>query len=161
MTKRLITLITFILLLTAMTYAQNAVCVIQKNGTAVNFLFEQKPTLSYLGDCLVMKTGSETVQFSLHSLLRIETAQVEESTGIDAAKMTTNDKDAVKFSFSDGQITLSNAKVGEQVTLCDIGGKLIGSYAVSPQGTSTIPTASLPKGVYVIRIGDIAYKIIR
>ena len=138
-------------------HAQNAVAVYQKNGQVVNYLFSEKPKVSYIGDCLVMTTKDQNVQYSLQNLEKMEFTEI--ATGIDDATPTADS--ALLFSFRSGQVAVSHAQPGTKVTLFDTDGKTVSQQTVGDSGAATLSTQSLPRGTYIVQVGDTSYKISR
>ena len=140
--------------------AQNAVVIHQTNGQTVNYFFIQKPKVTYAGDCLIMSTTENTVQYSLRSLRKIEFADVDDSAIIDGIQPSTAVK-GLMFSFRQSTINVANAEAGSCVLLYDAEGKCLAEQSVDEQGRCTLSTEALPRGVYVIQIGQTSYKIVK
>lgn len=140
-------------------HAQNAVVIHQTNGQTTNCFFTEKPRVTYLGDCLVMSTQDQNVQYSLRSLRKIEFAQVEIPTDIDSP--TTAQEKAMLLGFRAGQVTVNNARPGVGVMLYDMDGKTLFGIQTDDSGHANISTSSLPKGTYILQVGEESYKIIR
>lgn len=140
--------------------AQNAVVVHQTNGQIVNYFFIQKPKVTYVGDCLVMSTTENIVQYSLRSLSKIEFADVDDSAIIDNVQHPTTNKGLI-FSFRKGSISATNAQAGAKVLLYDTEGKCLMEKTADEQGRCTLSTETLSRGTYVIQIGQASYKIVK
>ena len=140
--------------------AQNAVVVYQTNGQVANYFFIEKPKVTYLGDCLIMSTTDNIVQYSLRSLRKIEFADLDDSAIIDGVRPSTANKELI-FSFRQSTINVANAEAGACVLLYDSEGKCLMEQSIDEQGRCELSTESLPKGVYVIQIGQTSYKIVK
>ena len=140
--------------------AQNAVVVYQTNGQVANYFFIEKPKVTYSGDCLIMSTTDNIVQYSLRSLRKIEFADVDDSAIIDGVRPSTANK-GLMFSFRQSTINVANAEAGACVLLYDSEGKCLMEQSIDKQGRCVLSTESLPKGVYVIQIGQTSYKIVK
>jgi hypothetical protein len=99
------------------------------------------------------------VQYSLRSLRKIEFAQVEIPTDIDSP--TTAQEKAMLLGFRAGQVTVNNARPGVGVMLYDMDGKTLFGIQTDDSGHANISTSSLPKGTYILQVGEESYKIIR
>ena len=160
-TKARLLIATLLLAVGTSVWAQNnAVAIFQTNGQVATYLFTETPRVTYKGDCLLMSSGSGTVQYSLRNIQSVALVDASNITGIDQA-VQSGGTHGVVFHFIFGRITISNAAPSEKVSVYDINGKCLVEQTADAQGRCTLSTHALLKGVYVVQIGKTSYKIVK
>ena len=153
-TRKLFTLL--LLWLTASgAWAQNAIVVCQKDGTVARFAFTEKPVVTYSAGELVMTTNKTSVQYPMNRLLKIYFDVAEVPDGIDVEVTQPED---VQFAFRDGALVVSGGEAGAAVNLYRLNGVAAGQFRLDGNGTVTIPTGSLSKGLYIVKTKQISFK---
>ena len=149
----------FILLLLWLTaagaWAQNAIVVCQNDGTMAKFAFTEKPVVTYSAGELVMTTNKTSVQYPMNRLLKIYFDVAEVPDGIDVEVTQPED---VQFAFRDGALVVSGGEAGAIVNLYRLDGVSAGQFRLDGNGTVTIPTGSLSKGLYIVKTKQISFK---
>ena len=149
----------FILLLLWLTaagaWAQNPIVVCQNDGTMAKFAFTEKPVVTYSAGELVMTTNKTSVQYPMNRLLKIYFDVAEVPDGIDVEVTQPED---VQFAFRDGALVVSGGEAGAIVNLYRLDGVSAGQFRLDGNGTVTIPTGSLSKGLYIVKTKQISFK---
>ena len=149
----------FILLLLWLTaagaWAQNAIVVCQNDGTMAKFAFTEKPVVTYSAGELVMTTNKTSVQYPMNRLLKIYFDVAEVPDGIDVEVTQPED---VQFAFRDGALVVSGGEAGAIVNLYRLDGVSAGQFRLDGNGTVTIPTGSLSKGLYIVKTKQVSFK---
>lgn len=149
----------FILLLFWLTaagaWAQNAIVVCQNDGTMAKFAFTEKPVVTYSAGELVMTTNKTSVQYPMNRLLKIYFDVAEVPDGIDVEVTQPED---VQFAFRDGVLVVSGGEAGAIVNLYRLDGVSAGQFRLDGNGTVTIPTGSLSKGLYIVKTKQVSFK---
>lgn len=114
------------------------------------FLLTETPAVSYKDRKVVINTSKETVEFPIAG--GVEIAFINDATGI--ADVTVGQGIAV----SDNEIVFSGYK--GVIQIYDVSGRLVSS-AVASGGVANISTASLGKGVFIIKTTNQTFKIVR
>ena len=149
----------FILLLLWLTaagaWAQNTIVVCQNDGTMARFALTEKPVVTYSAGELVMTTNKTSVQYPMNRLLKIYFDVAEVPDGIDVEVTQPED---VQFAFRDGALVVSGGEAGAIVNLYRLDGVSAGQFRLDGNGTVTIPTGSLSKGLYIVTTKHISFK---
>ena len=149
----------FILLLFWLTaagaWAQNAIVVCQNDGTMAKFAFTEKPVVTYSAGELVMTTNKTSVQYPMNRLLKIYFDVAEVPDGIDVEASQPED---VQFAFRDGALVVSGGEAGAIVNLYRLDGVSAGQFRLDGNGSVTIPTGSLSKGLYIVKTKQVSFK---
>ena len=64
----------------------------------------------------------------------------------------------VQFAFRDGDLVVSGGEAGAIVNLYRLDGVSAGQFRLDGNGTVTIPTGSLSKGLYIVKTKQISFK---
>ena len=158
MKKQLLTTLGLVVVAT-MAWSQDAVAVWQTNGQVVGYQFTDKPKVTYVGDCLVMSTKDNTVQYALRSLRKMAFVDAESLSAISGPRQAAGGN--LLFSFRQGSIAVANAEASAKVLLYDAEGKCLAEQQADADGRCVLSTESLSRGVYVIQIGQTSYKIVK
>ena len=149
----------FILLLLWLTaagaWAQNTIVVCQNDGTMARFAFTEKPVVTYSAGELVMTTNKTSVQYPINRLLKIYFDVAEVPDGIDVEVTQPED---VQFAFRDGALVVSGGEAGAIVNLYRLDGVSAGQFRLDGNGTVTIPTGTLSKGLYIVKTKQVSFK---
>lgn len=153
--RRIVTIL-FTVLLGAHVFAQNTLTVHQKDGEKFYFGFEDKPTVTF--------TDNELVVTSTKTELRYELAKVAKFTFDDIEDAVINIKaDASIASITLDEYTVSITGVKADVPICLItsDGKLLQTYKTDQEGSVTFSIAELPQGAYIINSESLTCKILK
>ncbi len=132
--KKLILSGLFLLLCTMVAMAQSTLNVHTKSGSVVSYNFSEEPTVTYTADGLHLQTKTVDVDYPLDDLDKF-TFSKDEATGIATTKGTSDD-----------------------VRIYTLNGVLVHT-AKAENGKSSFSMSSLPAGIYVVKNGNITYKI--
>lgn len=144
-----------LLMLTGMAQAQNAVAIHQKNGQVATFAFTEKPVVTYSGSDLVLTTTKTTVNYPIYLLKKL-VFDVDWTESVNKIEnVQTSD---VLFRFHDGTLSIIGGQPGSIVTLHNIKGQKVGQYRLDADGSTTIPTQSLGKDIYIVKTKSLSFK---
>ncbi len=122
--------------------AQNMLNIHSKTGAVVSYAFSDKPVVSYDGDVLVLKTEKACVEYPLSDLEKLDFSDVAS---------------AVE------SISVSGISGDSNIRIFDISGRNIKTINAD-ENTDNAPQLllnDLEKGMYIVRQGEISYKIIK
>ena len=128
----------FFTILSLNCFSQNALNIHQKDGTLISYVFAEKPKVSFADNKLVVTTSKTIVEFLIS----------------DVDKFTFED---IKTSIEDDEIKVANACL-EYWEVYTLGGKLVKKVKIIDDSN---PMENLPKGIYIIKCGNVSYKIIK
>ena len=154
-TRKLFTLL--LLWLTASgAWAQNAIVVCQKDGTVARFAFTEKPVVTYSAGELMMTTNKTSVQYPINRLLKIYFDVAEVPDGIKDVEVSRSED--VQFAFRDGALIISGGEAGAAVNLYRLNGVAAGQFRLDSNGSVTISTDRLSRGVYIVNTKQFSFK---
>ena len=133
----------------------NTIVVCQKDGTVARFAFTEKPVVTYSAGELMMTTNKTSVQYPINRLLKIYFDVAEVPDGIDVEVTQPED---VQFAFRDGALVVSGGEAGAIVNLYRLDGVSAGQFRLDGNGSVTIPTGSLSKGLYIVKTKQVSFK---
>ena len=154
-TRKLFTLL-LLWLTAAGAWAQNAIVVYQKDGKVARFAFTENPVVTYSAGELVMTTNKTSVQYPINRLLKIYFDVPAAPDGI--KDVETSRSEDVQFAFRDGALVVSGGEAGAIVNLYRLDGVSAGQFRLDGNGSVTIPTGSLSKGVYIVKTNQVSFK---
>ena len=124
----------------------------QTDGQVLKIKLDQEPTTSYDDGQLVITTLTNTLSFPLENVKRYTYAN--NASGLDALNAT-----EVTFSGDGETITLTGLKPGTEVALYNVAGQMLHSTVADSSNRVSATVSNLPTGVYVVKAGNITYKI--
>lgn len=135
MRKSLLLIIFCLFLGVATSFAQNTLNIHQKNGGVVSYGFAEKPVLTYVDDNLHVSTERVSIDYPL--------AELE--------MLTFDDREA-----SIGELRVEGQTAGMNIYRID--GTLVKRIEATAE-SSAFDTDRLPVGTYIVRQGNVTYKI--
>ena len=135
MRKSLLLMIVCLFLGIATSFAQNTLNIHQKNGGVVSYGFAEKPVLTYEGENLHVSTDKVSIDYPL--------AELE--------MLTFDNREA-----SIGELRVEGQPVGMNIYRID--GTLVKRIEATAE-SSAFDTDGLPVGTYIVRQGNVTYKI--
>ena len=154
-TRNLFTLL-LLWLTAAGAWAQNTIVVCQNDGTMARFAFTENPVVTYSAGELVMTTNKTSVQYPINRLMKIYFDVGENSDGI--KDVEASQPEDVQFAFRDGALVVSGGEAGAIVNLYRLDGVSAGQFRLDGNGSVTIPTGSLSKGLYIVKTKQVSFK---
>ena len=133
-------------------WAQNAIAVHQQDGNVVKFAFEEKPVVTYVGDCLVLTTTKTIVEYPIFLLKKIS-FDVE-----DVAEAIPEVKADAQFSFRGETLTISGGEPFSHVYLYHLNGTMVGRYQLDSLGYATIHVSGLIRSIYIVKTNGFTFK---
>lgn len=134
--------------------AADFVKVTDKAGAATTFALSEKPTVTFTADKLVLKAGSQTVEYPLADMVTFEFA--DQPTGINTAG---GEETHAVFSFSSSSVRGEGLKPGSRVEVYTVNGQLVSSARVSQSGSVEVPLNG-QTGVFIVKSSNKTFKFI-
>ncbi len=152
--RKVFSLVTFLLSCTSLFArdAQNLV-IWMRSGERVVYALEEEPVTKFIGTDLVLSTRNLTVNYPLSALQRY-TYELNATSvaGVDADRRVVVSKDGDVLSFS-------NLASGTDVSVYSSAGSLLTS--IKAGGRTVVSLGDYPAGVYVIKVKDVTYKLMK
>lgn len=140
-------------LLAMPSYAENRLCVViyEKQGQTATFDLELRPTVSFMDNDIRLVCGNTDILYPLDSYLKMTIQEADLETS------TEHIPDA-SFSITENGILAHGCNSMELYT---VDGKIIAKENAHADGTVTLSTGNLGTGVYLVKVGNKSFKIIR
>lgn len=129
------------------------------SGEPVEFAFQTDPVATIEGkDVVITDINDDRVLFPVTDLVNI-TFKIDPK--FDSVETLESDGTAVRFTLTRTEVSVSGLEPGAQVTLYSLDGAKIVAAKAAADGTLTISTQSLPKGVYTVVAPKHSFKFIK
>ena len=136
--------------------AETNLVVWKKDGSKVAFALTEKPTVTFSENSLMINTATVSVSYDLEDMAKF-TYEDPESQGI---RNIENDKYS-SFKFDGEMLLFPSLKAGSKVAIHNLGGVLVFSRTIEVAGDYSFPISHLDKGVYVVSVDGLTYKIVK
>lgn len=139
-------LILLLFLVTVQSWAFNSLVFMSKDGTKVVFDFSERITITFSGNTVNVKTPTKTFECVFDDF---EEMKLDET-------VTKIEEEAMPGSvtMNGDQISIRGLVMNTSVAIYSVSGQLLKQAVASPEGTLCIDISSLPKGTYVIKVGN-------
>ncbi len=134
----------------------------EKNGSKTYYELSEKPISTFAYKSLIVTTITEgekgqTYCVSIeYPVSRIKKYTYEDlSTGIDL----TRDESDVRVRFNGSDITFDNLSTDSRIAVYSPKGNVLSRLQGQQGATTTVSLKDYPKGVYIVKVGDVTYKI--
>lgn len=157
--KKKLTLMTLLLMISAMTWAQEAtqrLVVWQKSGEKVYFDLTEEPETTFEDDQLVIKTTNTTAFYLLANVLRY--TYEGPMTAIDGPQLKPGE---VRFLQGDDRMAFDGLPEGTELELYSLDGKKLSTQQARSGQRTVISLAGQPAGTYMVKVGDTTYKFLK
>lgn len=126
--------------------------VYDKNGNATDIELSKLQKITFTATDMVAKTDAGEQSFALANLLKMAFAQ--NPTPVEGVKAATDGK----LQFANGSLVVGSDAKGETLAVYAQDGALVMQQKVGENGAA-VSLNALPKGVYVVRVGNTAIKV--
>ena len=127
-----------------------------KTGESTYFKLSDKPTVTFTTNKLVIKAGSQTVEYPLTEFRSFEFA--DPSTNDIGALPSQNESQAV-FSFGE-DVRGEGLQPGSRVSIFNVSGQLVVSATVNADGAVSLPLNG-QTGVFIVKSTSRTFKFIK
>ena len=125
----------------------------QKDGSKVTFILDEKPSVVYDGDKVLVKTSS-TVEYDFQAIKKM-TYSEEEVTGIREAVAS----EGLPFSTNGGTIIFAAAEKDLRVQVFLTNGMTVNDLMVRKGESATLTLPYSPEKIYLVKVNGVTYKI--
>lgn len=128
-----------------------------KDGSQVAFALSEQPQLHFYEDnTMTVSSLSSEQKFTLSEIRKYTFEGLD-----DAGYRNLEDDRASSFKF-DGELLLFPAlKAGSTVTIYAVGGAVVMRKVIETAGDYSFPISHLDKGVYLVSVDGLTYKIVK
>ena len=149
-------LIIFVLCLGLVAKAEMQLVVWAKDGSKVAFALSEEPKVTFNENSLMINSNTVSVSYNLQDMAKF-TYEDSEGQGI---KNLENDKSS-SFKFDGEMLLFPSLKMGSKVSIHNLGGVLVFTRTIEAAGDYSFPISHLDKGVYVVSVDGLTYKIVK
>lgn len=153
--KRLL-LILFLLCFGLSIQAETILYVWKKDGSKVAFSLMEEPKVTFSENSLMINSNKVSVSYKLEDIAKITYYNPRWQ----VIKNIENDK-VSSFKFDGEMLLFSSLKAGSKVAIHNLGGVLVFSRFIEVTGDYSFPISHLDKGVYVVSVDGLTYKIVK
>lgn len=135
-------------------YTNDDLVIETKDGNTVSYHLKDRPVVTFEATDLVLTVSDVAVKYPVADLKGIHFAG--EITSVSNVKVSD-----IAFSVSGSEIAANGLAKGEKLEVYTIDGKAVAASVVDAQGAAAVDISGLSTGVYVIKAGKKAYKIMK
>lgn len=129
-------------------YADSHLVIKMRNSKRHIYSLDEKPTLKFNDDMLVVETSDINTSYHLDEVLKYYFT--EEATDI---KNTAGETACIRFTYTDKDcLHISGLSGEEQIRIHDIYGKTIPAETINDGNTTSVMLNGLDKGIYIISV---------
>ena len=136
--------------------AETSLVVWKKDGSKVAFALTEKPIVTFSETSLMINSSSVSVSYDLEDMAKFTYEDPNE----EGIKNIENDKES-SFKFDGEMLLFPSLKAGSKVAIHNLGGVLVFSRTIEVAGDYSFPISHLDKGVYVVSVDGLTYKIVK
>ena len=133
---------------------KNAIRVYEVGGSSAIYLLSARPSVTFSGKGLVLKTDDIEVLYPLTPSVKFEFVETsEESAGI------RNTQTEPSFKITADEIDISNVRPSSIVSIYNLSGRVVKSGQANSEGQIAMGPLNLSEGTYIVKSEQITFKI--
>ena len=136
--------------------AETNLVVWKKDGSKVAFALTNKPKVTFSENSLMINSATVSVSYDLEDMAKFTYEDLEE----EGIRNIENDKES-SFKFDGEMLLFPSLKAGSKVAIHNPGGLLVFTRTIEVAGDYSFPISHLDKGVYVVSVDGLTYKIVK
>lgn len=146
--------------MSAVAWSASCVVVEQTNGDKSEFLLSTSPEIRYVQNAITLTTTETEIVFAASDVRK---AYISESTSSQGNDVELIQQESVSYSITinDATVSIRGMKENETVSLFSIDGKLLCTAKADADGKVEVSLREYTKGVYVVKVGNQTFKIVR
>jgi len=122
-----------------------------KDGTQVAYDFKEKPIITFSDNYLVITIESSQVSYSLGNY---DHFSFENEIPTEISSLDVNG-----ISIEDDHLVFPDIKAGTHLKICTLNGSIIYDKLIDINGNYSLSISNVPKGIYIVAIGKLSYKL--
>ena len=148
--------------ITALCGESTTMTITLRNGNNVTVAYDTKPFVTFAPDTITLITNGTDKQKLCFGNVK-SFASVEKGASAVNNVMVKNNVGStnVKIDLVGGNVFVSGLKSESLVAIYTLNGTIALSCKCDANGTAHLSTSTLPNGVYVVRSGNVSYKMIK
>ncbi len=129
-----------------------------KDNEYVIFPFEEKPIVKYEEGKILIDTFSESVAFNQNDVLKVTLDNTSTPSGVGSVE---TDKLLPSILQHNNKIQFIGFAPDTKVRIYSINGQLIDALIIGDDGTLSLSSINMQRGIYIIHASDVTYKFIK
>ena len=126
-----------------------------KDHVKTTYMLSDKPQVTFEGNNLHIVSEKADATYNLLDVLNF-TYETQSVTGVSELR-----EEPATIDYNNGELVVSGLKANDAVSIYAMDGKLVQQQTASRGGTFRLSLSSLPQGVYIVKVGNITYKIMK
>jgi len=126
-----------------------------KDHVKTTYMLSDKPQVTFEGNNLHIVSEKADATYNLLDVLNF-TYETQSVTGVSELR-----EEPATIDYNNGELVVSGLKANNAVSIYAMDGKLVQQQTASRGGTFRLSLSSLPQGVYIVKVGNITYKIMK
>ena len=126
-----------------------------KDHVKTTYMLSDKPQVTFEGNNLHIVSEKADATYNLLDILNF-TYETQSVTGVSELR-----EEPATIDYNNGELVVSGLKANNAVSIYAMDGKLVQQQTASRGGTFRLSLSSLPQGVYIVKVGNITYKIMK
>jgi hypothetical protein len=151
-----LSLILLLLCLASVINAETSLVIWKKDGSKVAFALAEKPEVTFADKSMMINSTTVSVSYDLKDMAKF----TYEDTEAEGIRNIENDK-VSSFKFDGEMLLFPSLKAGSSVLIHSLNGTLVFSRTVQQAGKYSFPLSHLAKGVYVVSVDCLTFKIVK
>ena len=124
------------------------------DGSRVDYVLSQKPTISMVNNAVCITTGDNGMEVTYPSIevKRLNLEVYDPAKDIEEIPFPEN---MLKVKYVDGQrVVISGTLPSDCISIYNLNGQKLPDHVETVEGETSVNIASLPQGIYMIRVSD-------
>lgn len=137
--------------------SRHVLVVVIKDGSTYRYAFSEHPVVIPNASYLSFYTNKNVLALPV-SIIRKITIEEDDPTPVESVHAIKSEHDnLVRRGGDTGEFLI---KPNSHVTVIDMNGKVVATYISDAEGKVSMSFVDFPKGVYIIKINNVAHKIV-
>lgn len=130
------------------------------DGESMEFPFAEKPQVTIHDKVFTVSSQLTTMEFEANDILQFTLEDKSITTKINEINGKHVDEE-VQMQMTSEHLVLSSCKPGSKVRVYSLGGRIVESHRVGADGQVAFSIAGYASGIYIVKIGNTNFKIIK
>lgn len=130
--------------------ADNLLVIEMKDASKVTFNLEEKPTIHFSDDKLLLESEKVAAEYNLNNVLKFYFTKIINTD-------TENIKEEIKeihFSYFDEVLDIEGIEENDIISIYNISGKIVDINYNRNSNNAKISLRELPKGIYIVKVSE-------
>lgn len=130
--------------------ADNLLVIEMKDASKVTFNLEEKPTIHFSDDKLLLESEKVAAEYNLNNVLKFYFTKII-NTDIENIKEEIKE---IHFSYFDEVLDIEGIEENDIISIYNISGKIVDINYNRNSNNAKISLRELPKGIYIVKVSE-------